>query len=130
MYGGANNSSTNKASCRSILDVSLEANPLFGAVQSPLRKRSLAVLAVYLISDGHSIFCSALSWVHHTPKNRNSRFISTIENQRKNAPFFPIGKSGASCHFMQFMIEYLRQEVTYESPIIDTGKIMGFKKRT
>ena len=40
MYGGANNSSTNKASCRSTLDVSLEAYPLFGAVQSPLRKRS------------------------------------------------------------------------------------------
>lgn len=87
-------------------------------------------MAVYLISDDHSIFRSPLNWVHHTPKNRKSRFISTIENQRKNTPFFPIGKSGASCHFMQFMIEYLRQEVTYESPIIDTGKIMGFKKRT
>ena len=87
-------------------------------------------MAVYLFSDGHSIFRSSLNWVHHTPKNQNSRFISTIENQRKNAPFFTIGKSGASCHFMQFMIEYLRQEVTYERPIIDTGKIMGFKKRT
>lgn len=90
----------------------------------------ISIMAVYLISDGHSIFCSLLNWVHHTPKNRNSRFISTIEIRRKNAPFFPIGKSGASCHFMQFMIEYLRQEVTYESSIIDTGKIMGFKKRT
>lgn len=96
----------------------------------PCGRAPISIMAVYLISDGHSIFRSPLNWVHHTPKNRNSRFISIIENQRKNAPFFPIGKSGASCHFIQFMIEYLRQEVIYESSIVDTGKIMGFKKRT
>ena len=86
--------------CRSTLDVSLEAYPLCGAVQSPYGSAPFTIMAVYLISDGHSIFRSSLNWLHHTPKNRNSRIISMVENSRKNAPFFPIGKPEAHCKFM------------------------------
>ena len=67
----------------------------------PCGSALLMIVAVYLISDGRSIFHSSLNWLHHTPKNRNSRFISTIENLRKNTPFFPIGKYGAGCHFIR-----------------------------
>ena len=66
----------------------------------PCGSAPFMIVAVYLISDGHSIFRSFLNWLHHTPKNRNSRIISMVENSRKNAPFFPIGKHKAHCNFM------------------------------
>lgn len=71
----------------------------------PCGSAPFMIVAVYLISDGHSIFRSFLNWLHHTPKNRNSRIISMVENSRKNAPFFPIGKHEAHCNFM---LEYGR----------------------
>lgn len=71
----------------------------------PCRSAPFTIMAVYLISDGNSIFRSSLNWLHHTPKNQNSRIISMVENSRKNAPFFPIGKPEAHC---KFMLKYVR----------------------
>lgn len=88
------------------------------------------IMAVYLISDGHSIFRSSLNWLHHTPKNRNSRIISMVENSRKNAPFFPNGKTGPTVILYVIMVKYLHQEDAYENSIINTRKIRRFKKRT
>ena len=67
----------------------------------PYGSAPFTIMAVYLISDGHSIFRSSLNWLHHTPKNRYFMIISMVENSRKNAPFFPLGKYGAGCHFMR-----------------------------
>ena len=67
----------------------------------PYGSAPFMIVAVYFISDGHSIFRSSLNWLHHTSKNRNSRIISIVEKLRKNTPFFPIGKYGSDCHFMR-----------------------------
>ena len=66
----------------------------------PYGSAPFTIMAVYLISDGHSIFRSSLNWLHHTPKNRNSRFISMVEKLHKKAPFFPLGKPEVHCNFM------------------------------
>ncbi len=96
----------------------------------PYGSAPFTIMAVYLISDGHSIFRSSLNWLHHTPKNRNSRIISMVENSRKNAPFFPIGKTGPTVILYVIMVKYLHQEDAYENSIINTRKIRRFKKRT
>lgn len=86
--------------CRSTLDVSLEAYPLFGAVQSSVWKRSLYDHGGLSHLRRSFNFRSSLNWLHHTPKNQISRIISMVENSRKNAPFFPFGKTGHYCHFI------------------------------
>ena len=96
----------------------------------PYGSAPFMIVAVYFISDGHSIFRSSLNWLHHTPKNRNSRIISMVENSRKNAPFFPIGKTGPTVILYVIMVKYLHQEDAYEKSIINTRKIRRFKKRT
>ena len=91
----------------------------------PYGSALFTIMAVYLISDGHSIFRSSLNWLHHTPKNRNSRILSMVENLRKNAPFFPLGKTGHTVILYTIMVKYLHQEDAYEKPIINTRKTVG-----
>ena len=53
-----------------------------------------------------------------------------VENSRKNAPFFPNGKTGPTVILYVIMVKYLHQEDAYENSIINTRKIRRFKKRT
>ncbi len=53
-----------------------------------------------------------------------------VEKLRKNAPFFPLGKTGHAVILYVIMVKYLHQEDAYEKPIINTRKIRRFKKRT
>lgn len=48
-----------------------------------------------------------------------------VENSRKNAPFFPIGKTRHIVNLCRNMVEYLHQEDAYENSIINTRKTVG-----
>ena len=46
-------------------------------------ERSFSVLAVYLILDGHSVFCSFLNCTHHITKNCSFPYVYKIKNMPK-----------------------------------------------
>ena len=48
-----------------------------------------------------------------------------VENLRKNAPFFPLGKTGHTVILYVIMVKYLHQEDSYEKSIINTRKTVG-----
>ena len=92
--------------CRSTLDVSLEAYPLCGAVQSPLQKRSFSWRCISSWTVIQFLLISELA----TSYSKKSKFPDSFHYRKftQKSPKFSTWKSGERCHFILFMIEYLR----------------------
>ena len=116
--------------CRSTLDVSLEAYPLCGAIQSSLRKRSLYDHGglSHLGRSFNFSFISELA-TSYTEKSNFQDYFHGRKSTQKCPVFSTWKKTGHTVILYVIMVKYLHQEDAYEKSIINTRKAVGSQTR-